>query len=377
MLSVAVSLDPKGENAMQYLVFAVLASSCFFNSEAFGQPKPNPTLRQWSDLSGKFSITASVATWTDNEVNLSKSNGDSIPVRRSKLGKPDQAFLEAWISIQETKQDEAKVQTLIDNIATAPEASTESLIALHKEQSNLVAGLIASIALATSTDFKKLDEAKRYLDATLLRLRKVQKHLPDFHKQTLVSALNDSAVISLRQKRPDVAASLLIEAAEVQPEMHYSVYHNMSIMLSIASEDGARMDLSEAKRKQLKKFLPTVAPTLAGLQVPKRFLYCGQFDSETSKSPPQNVPTDQQAALRALMLWPELTCFFCSGTGRKPCPNCARGVVTIKKMEVLGFDSRGEPFVGPKNYNVPCEACKGAAGFRCPACQNGRLPFND
>ena len=107
--------------------------------------------------------------------------------------------------------------------------------------------MIAGVALATSTDISRVDEAKRYLGGTIIRLRKVQENFPDVHKQTLISALNDLAVISLRQKRPDVAGTMLIEAAELQPEMHYVVFHNINLMLNVASQDRARMDLSKGK----------------------------------------------------------------------------------------------------------------------------------
>ncbi len=66
-------------------------------------------------------------------------------------------------------------------------------------------------------------------------------------------------------------------------------------------------------------------------------------------------------------------CLSCGGTGFLDCPNCQKGVVTIKKRVLLDYNELRGPLYGNKTFNERCSKCNGRGGFDCPHCQNGKL----
>ena len=77
------------------------------------------------------------------------------------------------------------------------------------------------------------------------------------------------------------------------------------------------------------------------------------------------------------MLIPNRWCLACGGMGFQSCDygNCVKGAITVKKRVQVGTNAlTGDPIYGSKNFKERCPNCRGAGGFDCRHCDQGRLP---
>lgn len=343
----------------------------------FGQTDPQLTVRSWADLSGKFSVEAGLASLKKDQVVLLKPDRNTVTLPVGRLSKSDQEYLRAWRHIQSSTEQEAEVLQLIERLATAPTESVEKLSTLHRQSDGVVPGLICGGMLASEGTASQSKEAEKYLDQSIARLRLVHEHFPDAHPNTLVSALNNRAVLSLRSRTTGQAVALLVEASEVEPAIPYVVYHNASMLLEVSKGESV-FKSTAGSAKRLEVLIPSTAPTLSGLSPPRRFLYSSLFDHALPANPATALPKTREEALQLVKLWPELNCFLCNGNGIRDCASCTRGMINVPESEPIGFDAgRNRVVMGIKYYKAKCEHCRGKGSFACRGCTNGRIPFDD
>jgi S1-C subfamily serine protease len=118
-----------------------------------------------------------------------------------------------------------------------------------------------------------LAEAKQIADETIRRLRLVQKEFPDSQKQTLMSALNNRAVIAIRELKADEAVRYLMDAAAQFEDVPFVVYHNSTLLLEVSSEPKTILDLDRRSRSELVQLLARKKPESPGAAIPQRYLY--------------------------------------------------------------------------------------------------------
>lgn len=353
--------------------FLGIAISVLIAIEAAGQIPVEE--REWVDLSGKFKVVAKLEKVDVETAHLLKTDGSAAAVPVSRLSKNDQEYVEAWNQIKSSLEQVNKTESLLPGLATEPIATVEVFTKMHWDDGGITAGLIAASILAADGGPKRFEDAERILDETIFRLRLVAKHFPSVHQNTLISALNNRAVLSLRSLNGAKAVTFLREASKITDEIAFVVHHNSATLLAVTAEDSF-LRLSTGSKLQLREIAESQSEVLSGITPPNRFLYSTKYD--VSQPPATtSVPTDRLGALRAVGLWPELTCLLCAGTGFKDCPTCARGVVNVKTREVVGINPLNkQPIFGTVSNTVKCQNCNGKGGFKCPACRDGRLPFD-
>jgi hypothetical protein len=124
-----------------------------------------------------------------------------------------------------------------------------------------------------------LAEAKRIADETISRLRLVQKEFPDSQKQTMMSALNNRAVIAIRERKADEAVRYLIDAAAQFEDVPFVVYHNSTLLLEVSSIPKTILDLDRSSRSKLVQLLARKKPESPGAAIPQRYLYSLAHDA--------------------------------------------------------------------------------------------------
>jgi V8-like Glu-specific endopeptidase len=124
-----------------------------------------------------------------------------------------------------------------------------------------------------------LAEAKRIADETISRLRLVQKEFPDSQKQTMMSALNNRAVIVIRERKADEAVRYLIDAAAQFEDVPFVVYHNSTLLLEVSSIPKTILDLDRSSRSKLVQLLARKKPESPGAAIPQRYLYSLAHDA--------------------------------------------------------------------------------------------------
>jgi V8-like Glu-specific endopeptidase len=124
-----------------------------------------------------------------------------------------------------------------------------------------------------------LAEAKQIADETISRLRLVQKEFPDSQRQTLMSALNNRAVIAIRELKADEAVRYLIDAAAQFEDVPFVVYHNSTLLLEVSSMPKTILDLDRRSRSELVQLLARKKPESPGAAIPQRYLYSLAHDA--------------------------------------------------------------------------------------------------
>jgi hypothetical protein len=70
----------------------------------------------------------------------------------------------------------------------------------------------------------------------------------------------------------------------------------------------------------------------------------------------------------------DMWCVPCSGKGFYRCPNCIRGVVTVKETAPTGINPvNGSVIYGPVSVSSPCKNCSASGALKCPHCDGGRI----
>lgn len=241
--------------------------------------------KEWRDATGKFSIQAELDKLSAESITLRASDGRSIVIPRAKLSEADRAFLIGLDILAESDQQHELLLPHIDRLYTSPGAVLEIFSLLHKQyRRGSVAGLYLSCARAVVGGKAGLAEAKQIADETISRLRLVQKEFPDSQKQTLMSALNNRAVIAIRELKADEAVRYLMDAAAQFEDVPFVVYHNSTLLLEVSSIPKTILDLDRRSRSELVHLLARKKPESPGAAIPQRYLYSLAHD-------PFNYPT--------------------------------------------------------------------------------------
>lgn len=230
--------------------------------------------KEWRDATGKFSIQAELDKLSAESITLRASDGRSIVISRAKLSEADKAFLIGLDVLAESDQQHELLLPHIDRLYTSPGAVLEIFSLLHKQyRRGSVAGLYLSCARAVVGGKAGLAEAKQIADETIRRLRLVQKEFPDSQKQTLMSALNNRAVIAIRELKADEAVRYLMDAAAQFEDVPFVVYHNSTLLLEVSSIPKTILDLDRRSRSELVQLLARKKPESPGAAIPPRYLY--------------------------------------------------------------------------------------------------------
>lgn len=230
--------------------------------------------KEWRDVTGKFSIQAKLDKLSAESITLSASDGRSIVISRAKLSEADRAFLIGLDVLAESDQQLELILPHVDRLYTSPAAVLEILSTLHKQFRNgSAAGLYLSCVRAADGGKVGLADAKQVADETIVRLRRVQKQIPDSQKQTLMSALNNRAVIAIRERKADEAVRYLIDAAAQFEDVPFVVYHNSTLLLEVSSMPKTILDLDRSSRSKLVQLLARKKPESPGAAIPQRYLY--------------------------------------------------------------------------------------------------------
>jgi S1-C subfamily serine protease len=239
--------------------------------------------KEWRDVTGKFSIQAKLDKLSAESITLSASDGRSIVISRAKLSEEDRAFLIGLDVLAESDQQLELMLPHVDRLYTSPAAVLEIFSLLHKQyRRGSVAGLYLSCAHAAVGGKVGLAEAKQIADETISRLRLVQKEFPDSQRQTLMSALNNRAVIAIRERKADEAVRYLIDAAEQFEDVPFVVYHNSTLLLEVSSIPKTILDLDRNTRSKLVQLLARKKPESPGAAIPQRYLYSLAHDPFSS-----------------------------------------------------------------------------------------------
>lgn len=230
--------------------------------------------KEWRDVTGKFSIQAELDKLSADSITLRASDGRSIDIARAKLSEADRAFLVGLEVLAESDQQLELIQPHIDRLYTSPTAVLEIFSLLHKQyRRGSAAGLYLSCARAVVGGKVGLAEAKQIADETISRLRLVQKEMPDSQKLTMMSALNNRAVIAIRERKADEAVRYLIDAAAQFEDVPFVVYHNATLLLEVSSIPKTILDLDRRSRSELVHLLARKKPESPGAAIPQRYLY--------------------------------------------------------------------------------------------------------
>jgi V8-like Glu-specific endopeptidase len=241
--------------------------------------------KEWQDVTGKFSVQAKLDKLSAESITLRASDGRSIDISRARLSEADRAFLVGVDGLAESAQQFELILPHVDRLYTSPAAVLEILSSLHKQHKRgSAAGLYLSCVRAAVGGKVGLADAKQVADETIIRLRRVQKEIPDSQKQTLMSALNNRAVIAIRERKAAEAVRYLVDAAAQFEDVPFVVYHNSTLLLEVSSLPQTILDLDRRSRLELVQLLARKKPESPGAAIPQRFLYSLAHD-------PFNSPT--------------------------------------------------------------------------------------
>ena len=237
---------------------------------AFGQT----IQKEWRDVTGKFSVQAKLDKLSAESITLRTNDGRSIDISRAQLCEADRAFLVGLDVLAESDQQLELILPHLDRLYTSPAAVLEILSSLHEQyRRGSVAGLYLSCVRAAVGGKDGLAEAKKIADETISRLRRVQKEFPDSQKQTMMSALNNRAVIAIRERKADEAVRYLIDAAAQFEDVPFVVYHNSTLLLEVSAMPKTILGLDRRSRSELVELLTRKKPESPGAAIPQRYLY--------------------------------------------------------------------------------------------------------
>ncbi len=235
--------------------------------------------RKWSDLSGKFSVDAEVQSLTPKEVTLKKADGKTVTLPRGKLSKEDRDFLTAYETVKTIGEQAKKIEPHLQKLRMEPQVAIDAIQAIQKAESrDPCAMLWCGVAYASEGGKQGLNRAQQFHDDAIARLRMIHKHLPLEQPRTLVSALNNRAILSLREREATRATALFKEIATVEPELPFFVSHNIQVLLDVTLENKF-LELANAERRALSELNAKAAPNAAPVNLPRRFVYSTDFSS--------------------------------------------------------------------------------------------------
>ncbi len=346
-----------------------LILSCLTCSQSHASEK-----RTWTDQSGKFTVEARLETADEKQVTLKKSDGQTIVIPRGRLSKGDQEFITVAEVLKVIQEQATKIEPHLPKLLSEPRSVIELIAEIQKaETRDPCAMLWCGVAFASEGGKPGVDKAQRYHDDAINRLRTIHKHMPQSHPRTLVSALNNRAILALRERKATRATALFKEIATIEPAIPHFVSHNIKVLLAVTLENKV-LELGGGERRVLTELTSKASPTASPITLPKRFVYSTDFNCN---QPSSQASTNRLLSLRQQQIWPELTCIVCEGTSVVDCIKCVGGTTTVYTQEQVGFNATNQtPIMAPKANRVPCPFCDGKSGFDCRNCQQGRLSLD-
>ncbi len=199
-------------------------------------------IRTWSDLTGKYSVDASLSTHDEKTASLRKADGKTIQIPRHRLSKTDAEFLVAIDAIRETDAQASLIEPHMSQVATKTGATIEIINALRTEFPNAVGGnFLGGVLHAISGNSRSsLIQSQRCFDDAIEILELIEQHFPGLHRNTLAATYSNRAVLAVRQGSVVGATNFLGKGAEATSgEIPFSLYHNASLILNSKLELGS------------------------------------------------------------------------------------------------------------------------------------------
>lgn len=246
--------------------------------------------RVWKDKTGKFSVQAKLIDVAGETIVLKRPDDKRIPVRLDLLCEEDVKFIGAVASAESSSRQFALLMPHLERLAGSPKAVYEVVQILHKEQETAVpAGLYSSALAASMMGPKALTRAQRTVGEVISRLKSIRAEFPNYHDQTLISALNNRALMQLRSGKSDAAANYLVEAADVCEQTPFVVYHNAMLLLEVSALPNSRLALGPKTYRKLTQLLANSQPEAPGANIPARFMYTYNHDHFGSVLKPEDI----------------------------------------------------------------------------------------
>ena len=414
-------------------------SACPASAQSVDAPNPKFANRQWTDVTGNFSVSATLASADQMNAELRKPSGESVRIPLRRLSDHDREYVDVATTMAVAAGTTSKAREMLDDlrvvledietVAASDDAGwngihqgdhkhpatsfpcspsqarhrqavddcAQAFVERHQNPDDAVSALLAGTLLATgkdsrtgsigrsaplTTSSKKWKGAEKYLEESLSRLRKLHKHFPEIHPQTLASALNNRAVLALKLGQKGRAASLLVEAAQIQETPPVAVIHNIALFRSLAANNNPLFQASVAQQKLMQQAVDKANAANAGNaanvapRLPSLFYYTMAFNHQTDPTPTNPTPTNPITGPDDL--WPELTCFVCSGTAFIDCAACIRGTASYVNREPIGLNPlNGDVITGNVVRYKPCSKCGSDGGFLCKHCKRGQISPRD
>jgi serine protease Do len=204
--------------------------------------------RYWEDQSGNFKILATLKNYDSASVTLVKQDSTAIHVPRSKLSTKDNRFILAIETLRQSAEQAELIAPHLNQVVAKPGATLEIIEALRNDFPEAIGANLYGAAIYANLDFGSdtLRRAKSCMGSAIKSLQCVETHFPGRHTKTLASALNNQAVLAIRDGNLNAAVTNLIKSAELLPdEVPFAVYHNASLILDSGADlGGSRIRLA-------------------------------------------------------------------------------------------------------------------------------------
>ena len=227
----------------------VLVAGFAVATTADGQEHQAGSTRYWVDNTGGYRVEAALKSFDADQVVLLKPDGSEVRVPRQRLSTSDQDFLKAISALQQTAEQGDRLIPHLPQVVGKPVGVLAIIEALRNEFPDGIGANLYGAAIYAKVDLteESVRKAKGCLSDAISLLRLIEKYFPGRHTRTYASALNNQAVLSIRQGNLNGAISNLIAAADLVPEaIPFAVYHNANLIMDSGADLGGRK-LSLAK----------------------------------------------------------------------------------------------------------------------------------
>lgn len=333
--------------------------------------------RNWT-IEGKPCRGTLVAA-DDRSITLKLANGPEKEVPVADVSRDDKEFIKAVRICDESGRVYSDINPRIAKFALEPLAQAKAtaafLDAFQRETkpdqpkpepkldfaADFYGGVINAFA-------GNLRDADRQLGKAMNRIQRVGQVSAESHRTTLASALNNQAVVAIRQGKPQDGVKLLCTAAELLVVPPHAVIHNANYLLA-----GKKLvpALSQADQKKLAKVIAKQAANPPQMSR-ERLYYSLVHDSLQPLLGVNPVGGD----VPPLEVLPDLLCHDCTGTGKRDCRNCVNGAINAVRMRAAVVNPLHGEVLIRDHFKARCEACQGAGNFPCPNsdCVHGKVP---
>jgi tetratricopeptide (TPR) repeat protein len=311
-----------------------------------------------------------------NKVYLQRSDNKEVGVVLDQLY-PDDALKAQQLAgeFDDIRQLEVIEKDLNIFVETA-DASLDGFLNSHRKFERApYSGLVASFILAR--DRNNPEVAGRTLDEVISRLTEIRKYSPQRHGNTLTTALNNRAIIYIKEKAFMKAAIAFTKALKISKDNDIRfITHNASLLLGWVEDSKSGVEITDVTKKGLITALQDrQSAVLPDSFTVGRLCYSINFDRAAGDG--------EYVDERFKFVEIEDNCILCGGDGHIDCQNCRNGIATFTVIENVGRDPiTGTPINRPASREKPCENCqrfwgdfplKGVLPCPYPECDNGKL----